>query len=164
MARRRGELEERLRTAIAKYVRPDGGRSGGGRNKALADYLGRPASWVTEYIDGENHANLDTSLALMRFLDWTLTENLKGVVVPNLDPRFLDAMRDERLAGVVSDLLRLKQRPDLQDAIVANARSFANQFGNAPLRESAPEATPESARVVRAKVGRSRRRTTRRAG
>lgn len=82
MARRRGELEEKLRAAVGRYVRPDGLRSEAGRNKAVAEAIGRPPSWVTEYINGENHANLDTSLALMRCLGWSLARDLKDVVAP----------------------------------------------------------------------------------
>jgi hypothetical protein len=62
--RRGGPLEDRLRRAVALYV------SRRGAAQELAAQIGRPPSWITEYKQGTNHANLDTSIALMRAIGW----------------------------------------------------------------------------------------------
>jgi hypothetical protein len=103
--RRRGAEEERLRAAIGKWVRPDGVRSEHKRNKTVAEAIGRPASWVTEYINGQNHANLDTSLALMRFLGWSVEDDLSALVTRDIDPGLLLRLQDKGMAARVRTLL-----------------------------------------------------------
>lgn len=62
--RRHGPLEERLRKAVAAFTKPRGAAV------RFAALIGRPASWVTEYKQGSNHASLDTSVAIMRAIGW----------------------------------------------------------------------------------------------
>lgn len=100
MARRRaGHLEEVLRDAVGRFVRGKRGRS-----QQLADYLKRPSSWVTEYLDRQNHANLDTSLALMRFIGWRVDVELASFSPPPIDPDVLDALREPELVAALRAL------------------------------------------------------------
>lgn len=142
MARRRGDLEERLRAAVKVYVRgPEGDRSYQGRNKKVATAIGRPESWVTEYINGENHANLDTSLALMRFLGWSLTADLSGASGPSLDPELIAQLQDAETAERVRRFVALQaelqavlvQMPPLGDIARTPERSGESKSG--PIRE-----------------------------
>lgn len=154
--RRRGILEERLRAEIARRV-----RGHKGENKHLAEALGRPPSWVTEYIDGENHANLDTSLALMRYVGWSLDAELKNALQPDIDPDLLAALRNEDVVTVVTDLLRLMQRPKALATVVATVRVTADLLG-AP-KSSAPnvESVHETLPAASTRQGRAPRRAAR---
>src|SRR5688572_12029670 len=68
--RRSGPLEERLRRAVAEFTKPRGAAV------RFAKLIDRPPSWLTEYKQGENHASLDTSVALMRAIGWRLEDVL----------------------------------------------------------------------------------------
>lgn len=101
MARKRGDLEEKLRAEVRRFVRPDGVRAEQGRNQAIAKTIKKPASWVTEYINGRNHANLDVSVALMSALGVELSDLLGRTQRPDPLPRHpeLDAYEALNAAG-----------------------------------------------------------------
>lgn len=154
--RRRGVLEERLRAEIARRV-----RGHKGENKRLAEVLGRPPSWVTEYIDGENHANLDTSLVLMRYVGWSLDAELKDAVRPDIDPDVLAALGNEDVVTVVTDLLRLTRRPEALATVVATVRVTADLLGAPKSPAPTGVSARETLRATSTTQGRAPRRATR---
>jgi len=132
-------------------VRGSDNRSYYGRNKALADAIGRPPSWVTEYINGENHANLDTSVALMRYLGWSLAENLSEVSDPPVPGDLAIALRDAETAEQVRAFL----------ALPAHFRQIlvAMPVPGTPHTPARPaESTGDTLRAVGTKSARGRRR------
>lgn len=66
MPRHRGKLEERLRDAVAARIRMRGDAA------ELARAIDKPQSFVTEYLAGAQHANLDTSIALAKYYGFSL--------------------------------------------------------------------------------------------
>lgn len=149
MPRRRGELEEKLRSAVIAYVRGKETRAQDGRNKEIAERIGRPPSWLTEYMDGENHANLDTSLALMRAIGWTVNENLAELISSEIEPEVLNALRDPQVSDLIREFQRLRKHPGVRASLLSSARSLADQFGtplptHAPTRAAAPGSRVEA--------------------
>lgn len=66
MPRHRGKLEDRLREAVRARI------TGRGAKAALARAIGKPQSFVTEYLQKKQHANLDTSVALAKAYGFSL--------------------------------------------------------------------------------------------
>lgn len=142
--RRRGRLEEELRRAITIRVR--GHR---GQNKALAKFMDRPQSWVSEYMAGLNHANLDTSLGLMRYLGWSLSEDLGEVVTP-ADDDLAQAMNDPEIVRLAKRLSRAEpsvRQLAIQLATFAVGPSAATPAtGRTAGRKSSPDRSTGSTR------------------
>lgn len=166
MARRRqGKLEERLRAGITAQVR---GRQG--KNKELAEQIGRPGSWVSEYMGGENHASLDTSLALMRFLGWRLNEDLTDFVVDQtITERAADHVSgtkgvDPIIARAVSDPATAVQAkaflefPTWLRGFLLQAPEFFAQAGIELPKGQALESKSDSQEKGGTRLARSRRR------
>jgi hypothetical protein len=55
---------------VKTYVQDPDGEARRGATARLAKQIHRPANFITEYKQGRTHANLDTSIALMRALGW----------------------------------------------------------------------------------------------
>jgi hypothetical protein len=70
------------------YVR----RRGAAREVATA--IGRQPSWITGYKLRENHANLDTSVALMRAIGWTPEDVLSSEPIDEEALTLLAQIRD----------------------------------------------------------------------
>lgn len=122
--RKRGPLEEKLWKSIIKEVR---GRRG--KNKEVAAAIGRTPQWVSEYMGGRQHANLDTALGLMRYLGWTVDKELRGFAAPeNYDA--IAACRDPEIVKVALWLYQAGQEArSMAVQLVAFATGHA---GNSP--------------------------------
>src|SRR5262245_7093043 len=87
-----GPLEEGLRREVEKRLE-SGER---GARSRLAQQLGKPGSWVTEYVQRLRRANLDTSLELMRFVGWRVPDTLRKTADP-----IANVPRDEQQAALL---------------------------------------------------------------
>lgn len=152
MAKRRyGPLEERLRAAVDALV---GGSRG--RNQEVAAKIDRPPSWLTVYRGGRTHANLDTSLALMRVLGWALTEDLRDATAPAVDPDLLLKLTDSKNAEQVRAFLELPA--PMRAALILMPTHLATaDSGHTPIRSAGPtRVRPQE--IARTKSAGGRRR------
>lgn len=140
--------QERLRTAVRRYVK--GHR---GQNKKVAELLRRPASFVTEYMDGEYQPNLDESLLLMRYLGWTLDKQLTEVLPPP-DAELVAALHDPEVLTLAKALSRAgSQVRDvaIELATMALDRDLtpSGAQSGAPRHAPTPEGSTRAARARR---------------
>lgn len=151
MGRKRGPLEERLWRAVILEIR--GHR---GRNKEVAAYIGRTSQWVSEFMSGRQYANLDTALALMRYLGWSLNVELRQVVV-SASPEVLAACRDPEMLTLVSWLTKAKpEERKLAIQLAAVATGHESDDLQASARTNEPRTSPSLTTTPR--KGRDRRR------
>ena len=106
---------ERLRRAVIDLVR--GKR---GMNRALADAIGRTATYVSEFMKGDQRADLDTALAIMQWVGWTVDDAMRAMPRPDPDPMLplQRALYERDIADAVSALIELGSSPPVRAAMV----------------------------------------------
>lgn len=144
--RRFSEIDERLRAAVDALATVDHGA-----NKRVAERIGRPAPWLTEYRHRTAFPDLETFLALMRAVGWTLTNDLRGVLEP---PTGLVSRHKQELI----DILRELDDADVGAVLLPMVRSLARQ-ASVPTTEQPRESAPLPTRASGSKSERGRRRS-----
>lgn len=133
-----GVLEERLRAWVADRL--ERGTTPRGRQKALADYLGRDSAWVSMYKHDDRDADFDTALAIMRFFNVSLDDLMR------------DDLPDE-IDVLIWELVRPLHRERKQLALDLVRRVARNELVVVAQRESVP---PTESRLQKGRKGRGR--------
>lgn len=99
----KGELEQRLLEQARRRVRREHGADHGAQVR-FAEAIGKPGSWVSDYLDGHRYPNLDTYIAIAEYCEFSLPD-LRGAAP--LEDRLSAAAR--RVAQWFEEIPKNKQ-------------------------------------------------------
>jgi hypothetical protein len=125
MAKRRGAIAERLRAFVGAHVSRRGDKT------QLAAAIGRPESFVTDYIAGRRRASLDDAVAIARYFRISLSD-----VVGDLPTWPQDALEILELWDTVPHGMKPALRGMLEYA--ASLAPPRSRHGLAPPADAAP--------------------------
>lgn len=137
MPRKRGPLEERLRGAVRKQIVRRGDK------RRLADAIGEDPGFVTNYLEGKEHANLDKTVAIAKHYKFSLRMLTGLEAFP---------VRDQETAELLT-LWEDVTSPEIRDAVLGVLRGAAARAHQQEGPQSAETRPPE--RRARARKTRS---------